>query len=425
MKILFINAQDIKGGAAVAAFRLSQGLEAYHETENHFIVSKKHSGESHVYSSRRNQFEVFIEIFVDKVFNKLGLQYQYLPFSPGRILKLARRLAPDIISLHNTHEGYFTTRLIRKLSRIAPIAWTLHDMWAFTGNAAHTFGDISWKTMQCSAAETKIYPHIGINTGKWLLKQKRRIYKQSDLHIITPSAWMQEQARQSPVFAGKAIHCIHHGLDLNRFCPRDRMSCRRVLGIDLSAKVLVFSSADDLDISPWKGGPLLMEILESLNRKTEYPIHLLAVGKGQLEAAQGLKNLVVHKMGFVSSEPFMTILLSAADLFIYPTRADSFGLVLAESIACGTPAVTFNVGGCGDIIKVGQSGVPVDPFDVERFTDETFKLLTEADQTAQLSRKARLFAETHFDLKQMAEKHFMLFQDIISQRTGNKKIKDL
>ncbi len=121
-------------------------------------------------------------------------------------------------------------------------------------------------------------------------------------------------------------------------------------------------------------------------------------------------------MGYVSSEIFMSLLLSAADLFIHPTRADSFGLVLAESIACGTPAVTFDIGGCSDIIKNNVSGILITPFDVETFADKSIELLNNNEKLAALSESSREFAEKHFDLADIAKQHYELFTSIISKR---------
>lgn len=416
MKILFINAQDTKGGASIAPYRLSKGLEKYYRTENYFIVGKKHSDDSNIFCTRKNDIRFFIELLTDKILNKLGLQYQYFPFSTRFIMKKAREINPDIISLHNTHEGYFKTAILKDLSKIAPIVWTLHDMWSFSANAVHTFGDESWKQLKSGKGEKKIYPHIGINTGKWLLKQKKRIYLKSDIQVITPSRWLYQLACQSPVFVNKRIFLIPHGIDLELFNNKDRRCCRSLLHIDQDAKVVIFSSAGDLDICPWKGGKLLVDILKVINSKINHKIDLLIVGKGELKDLLPLKNLNVHKMGYVSSEIFMSLLLSAADLFIHPTRADSFGLVLAESIACGTPAVTFDIGGCSDIIKNNVSGILIKPFDVETFADKSIELLNNKEKLAALSESSREFAEQHFDLADIAKQHFELFTSIISKR---------
>jgi glycosyltransferase involved in cell wall biosynthesis len=418
MKILFINLKDIEGGAAAAAYRLSKGLETYYRTENYFVVKEKRSGDGNIFNTIDKQSEslekmmIFTEFMVDRVFNKFGFQYYYLPFSPGFILKKARELKPDIISLHIMHGGYFKTSHIKKLSKIAPIVWTLHDMWPLAANAAHTFGDESWKQLRGSKQETKIYPHIGINRGKQLLKRKRRIYKKSNLHVVVPSQWLYNLVKQSPVFENKPIHRIVHGLDLELFKPGDKASCRRALGIPGDAKVLMFSSSDDLARSPWKGGQLLVDILTAIDARADNQIETLVLGKGQLSPLKHLKNLNLQQMGYINNEKLITILLSAADLFIYPSKADSLGLVLVESIACGTPCITFDLGGCTDVIQNNVSGYLIEPFDTKEFAHKTIEVLNNKEKLASLSETSRKFAEENFDIADMAKRYHELFSSI-------------
>jgi len=419
MKILFINHKDIEGGGAIAAYRLSSALEKFFHTENYFVVKEKRSGRSNIFAAVDKQSEslgktmTFIEFMVDRVFNKFGFQYYYLPFSPGFILKKARELKPDIISMHIIHGGYFKTSHLKKLSKIAPIVWTLHDMWSFTGNAAHTFGDESWKQLECSKEENKIYPHIGLNRGKQLLKRKRRVYKKSNLHIVVPSRWLYNLAKQSPVFENKPIHRIAHGVDLESFRPRDKASCREALGIPVNAKVSMFSSSDDLAVSPWKGGQLLVDILTAIDSRVDEPIETLVLGKGRLSGLEHLRHLNIRQMGYINNEELISLLLSAADLFIYPTKADSLGLVLVESTASGTPCITFAVGGCTDVIENGVGGFQIEPFDTEAFAAKTVELLNDREKREKLSIAARKFARDHFDLKDMAAAYHRLFQQVL------------
>lgn len=415
MKILFINAQDTKGGASLAPYRLSKGLEKYYGTENYLIVGKKHSGDANIFCTRKNEARAAVEVLTDKILNKLGLQYQYFPFSTGFILKKTKEIRPDIISLHNTHEGYFKTALLKRLSKIAPIAWTLHDMWSFTANAVHTFGDESWKQLKSGKGEKKIYPHIGIDTGRWLLRQKRRIYRKSDIHMIAPSRWLLNLAGQSPVFKNKKIYHIPHGVDLDFFYKKDKINCRKALDIEEDATVIIFASAGDLEGSPWKGGKLLVDIVRAIDSKTDREIHVIVMGKGELKELRHLKNIRLHKTGYVSSEKFVPILLSAADLFINPTWADNLSVALIESIACGVPAVTFDVGGCGDIIEDGVGGHLIKPFAVDVFASKTIELLKNKKVLEKLSRDARKFAEAHFGLEDMTKKHYELFTSIITK----------
>ena len=81
MKILFINTVDIEGGAAIAAYRLNKELEKSYGTENCMIVGKKVSNDVNVFGTREHKSDTvretkaFIEFQLNKIFNKLGLQY--------------------------------------------------------------------------------------------------------------------------------------------------------------------------------------------------------------------------------------------------------------------------------------------------------------------------------------------------------------
>jgi len=422
MKILFINLKDIEGGAALAAYRLSKGLETFHRTENYFLVKQKDSGDSNVFpiidisGETLREITKFFEYLLDRVLNRFGFQYYGFLYSTRSILKRVRELRPDIISLHVIHGGYFKTQLIRKLSKIAPIVWTLHDMWPFTANAAHTFGDESWKHMKSGREERYIYPHIGMDRGKALLKRKKRIYKKSHLHLVAPSHWLYDLAGQSPVFNGKPMHRITHGVDLEVFKPKDKIACRRALGIPENAKVIMFSSCDDLEDSPWKGGPLLKKILTAVDNGMEETVEALVLGKGKLTGIENLKYLKIHSLGYIGSERMITVLLGAADLFIYPSKADSLGLVLVEAIACGTPCITFAVGGCVDVIADGIGGYTIPAFDAESFAAQTIDLLKDKEKLNRLEKTGRAYAEEHFSLKKMADAYYRLFRQILNPK---------
>jgi glycosyltransferase involved in cell wall biosynthesis len=197
------------------------------------------------------------------------------------------------------------------------------------------------------------------------------------------------------------------------FKPSDKVSCRKVLGIPENAKVLMFSSSDHLIASPWKGGKLLVEILSAVNSRVEDTIQALVLGKGGLTGVEHLSRIKIRQMGYIDNEELISILLTAADLFIYPTKADSLGLVLVESIASGTPCITFAVGGCTDVIENGIGGFQIEPFDTEAFAAKTVELLNDREKREKLSATARKFAQDHFDLKDMAAAYYRLFQQIL------------
>lgn len=413
MKILFINISDISGGSAKAAYRLGSALQQSGEHNVKFLVRSKFSTDNNVIPTRSTKLKRLAERVINIFCNLLGLQYQWLPFSPKVILKTAHEFQPDIIGLHNTIGGYFVTKDLVELSHIAPIVWTLHDMWAFTGNAAHTFGAESWKQMKTGQGEKKIFPWIGFNTGEWLLKQKKEIYKNSNITIVAPSKWLYDLAVQSPVFVHKSIHQIYHGVDLNKFRKLDKSEIRKKLNIPIDVRVLMFG-AEKLGKNYWKGGKDLLDILQIINSNTKEKLYLIALGKGDLKQLNGFENFKIISPGFITSEDKMIQYYSASDLFLYPTRADNLPLSLIEPIACGLPCITYDIGGCKEIIRDNMSGYVIPPYDKNTFADIVLDTLFNEKKLSELSKNSRKLASDLFDIKFMQENYLRLFTSLIT-----------
>jgi glycosyltransferase involved in cell wall biosynthesis len=415
LRILFINISDIIGGAAIVGLRLSRILEKNYGTENYFIVRTKNSDLPNVFSTRKNKFEEVTERWSNIFFNILGIQYKMLPFSPAFILKKTEELKPDVISLHNIIGGYFTTGLLVKLSRIAPIIWTLHDMWAVTANAAHTFGDESWRELKSGKGEKKVFPTIGINTGRWLIKSKKKIYENSDLTFVTPSNWLYEIVKASPLTGQKKIYCIHNGVDLNVFKPQGKSKIRDELSIPEDEKIITYI-AEKFKNNPFKGGKDLIRILKNIDEMVAEKLHLIVIGKDFFSENYGYKNIVLHYFDYVTNEERLSELLSAADLYIYPTRADTLPNVLIEAIACGTPCITFDVGGCSEIIKNDVSGYLSPIEDIEFFCKKTVEMLNNKEYLSKLSKSCRLLAEKNFSIDNMAEGYYSIFKEALIKK---------
>lgn len=407
MRVLFINTQDIKGGAAIVVERLRTVLERNYQIETSLMVGNKLSARLDIQVTRTHGQQT-IEKAIHKISNVMGMQYQYFPFSSKAILQYVQEYKPDVVSIHNTHGGYFETRLVEIISQFAPVVWTLHDMWSFTGNAAHTFGDESWKNLQNSEHLTTYYPAIGLNMGPWLLRQKKDIYGRANLSIVTPSRWLQDLATQSPVFQGKRVEHINNGVDLDVFSPDKRDGVRASLGIDEHSPVIMFS-AENLAQGIWKGGADLLEVLRIIDEGATQPIHLLMIGEGVPGNYSQFKNLKARFTGYISDASSMANYLAASDVFLYPTKADNLPNVLVEAIACGTPCVTFNVGGCSEIIRNEYNGIVVDPGDFIGMARATLSLLTDP-ATVQMRNHAREWAVENFSISQMGAAYHHVFE---------------
>jgi glycosyltransferase involved in cell wall biosynthesis len=278
---------------------------------------------------------------------------------------------------------------------------------------------MSWKNMKNDRALTHIPPTIWINTGAWLLRQKKRIYGQSDITVICPSAWLRELAMQSPVFTGKEIMHIYNGVDTDVFTPGDKLLARRKLGLPEEYKTVMFSAQFLGTKNPWKGGSDLEDILRLMDEQATGKINFLAVGQGRMTRTSDFRHLQVIYKDYVAGESNMADCLRASDLFIYPTRADNLPNSLVESIACGVPAVTFDVGGNKEIITGDYNGVMLPPFDLNAFAKQALDLLANNEKRALFSKNCRERACRLFTDQEMAARYYQLYQNIVSRRSPN------
>ena len=265
--------------------------------------------------------------------------------------------------------------------------------------------------MRSGKYEKKIFPQIGINTGNWLIKRKKKIYEKSNIMFVTPSNWLYNIVTASPLTIGKKIFCIHNGVDLEIFKPRNKTIIRNKINIPTDAKVITFI-AEKFKKNPFKGGGDLFKILEILDKQLNKEIHLLIIGKNFLYKNYMYKNIILHYFDYIKDEKKLSELLSATDLYIYPTKADTLPNVLIEAIACGTPCITFDIGGCEDIIKNDVSGYLIPQSDLNLFCEKSIELLGDKEQLNILSHSCRQYAEKYFSIDLMANRYFKIFEEL-------------
>jgi glycosyltransferase involved in cell wall biosynthesis len=115
----------------------------------------------------------------------------------------------------------------------------------------------------------------------------------------------------------------------------------------------------------------------------------------------------------------MSFALSAADLFVCPSRDDNFPNVVLEAMACGVPVVGFDVGGMADVVRDGETGILVEPENVAGLRDAIETILHDDELRSRLSRNCRQVALTEFPLETQARRYLALYGELIesSKRT--------
>ncbi|WP_068815548.1 glycosyltransferase family 4 protein [Phormidesmis priestleyi] len=404
MKILHVNQSDVSGGAAIAAYRLHQGLLAQ-QVESHLLVGKatiKSDRVAEVSRSRR------VEAQLARLTNELGLNYLNHINTFG-VSKHSFYKQADILNFHNLHTGYFNYLAIPSLTKTKPAVFTLHDMWSFTGHCAYSYDCDRWKTGCGQCPYLEIYPAIRRDNTHLEWKLKDWVYSQSNLTIVTPSRWLTEQAQQS-MLNRFSIHYIPYGIDTELYQPLDSEQCRAVLGIPTHKNVLMFG-ADSLSDNR-KGGDLLFQALSCLPDALKADTVLLMIGSNSesISKAIGMQTI---ELGYVGSDRLKAIAYSAADLFIFPTRADNLPLVLQESMACGTPMVSFKVGGVPDLVRPGITGYLATPEDADDFSIGIVQLLEDKALRDRMGRNCREIALEEYPLKLQAQRYLELYRQLL------------
>jgi glycosyltransferase involved in cell wall biosynthesis len=142
-------------------------------------------------------------------------------------------------------------------------------------------------------------------------------------------------------------------------------------------------------------------------------IILLLVGEGGdgLAREAGVEALT---LGYVASDRLKAILYSAADLFLFPSRAENLPLVLMESFACGTPAVAFNVGGIPDLVRPGRTGFLAEPENTKHLAEGIVQLLEDEGLRSKLRVCSREIAVAEYSLGLYAERHLALYRQVLN-----------
>ena len=403
MRIVHFNTSYGKGGAALLMELLANDLEKISDIENHFIVgcpsectkNLKFVNEKEKYFLGQRKLR---RILMEQDFLDL-----YRPSESYYLLKYAREIAPDIIHLHNIHGGYFQTNLLPKLSKIAPVVWTFHDMFPITGHCAYSFECEKWKTGCGNCERLNTYPSIKKDRTKFLWNYKNKIFNSADFTIVTPSLWLKKCVEES-FLKNKNIRLIYNGIDLENFKKTGKSEARKELGLSENKKIILFSANGGVK-NPFKGGEFVFQAFEKLKNRND--ILFLNIGGN---SGQGSEKWL--DFGYVNDTKIMAKLYSAADIYLFPTLAETFGMTIVEAMSCGLPVVTFETGGVSEIVENGKSGFVVEYKNGEKLLKALEKLIDDDELREKMAENA-INASKKFSSERMALEYLRLYEELL------------
>ena len=404
MKILQISTADRGGGAEAVALSLHRGLRARGH-EAWLAVGYRRTSEEGVLEiggagGRRRRALTDPGVLRDALRGREDFRFP----ASRRVLDLAPSL-PDVVHVHNPHGGYFDLRVLPNLARRAPIVATLHDAWLFTGHCAHPLDSDGWLRGCGDCPHLDTYPPLRRDGTAFNLARKRSIYAEMRLTVVTPSRWLMEMVERSilaPAAPRRSV--IPNGVDLDVFRPGDRTDARRRLGVDPETPLVVFA-AQGGRANEFKDFPTLLGALARL----EAPVTTVALG----DTASGEERVgraTVRSAGVLPPAE-VARWLQGADLYVHPSRADTFPSGVLEALACGTPVVASRVGGIPEQVR-DETGVLVDPGDPKALANAIESLLADPARRGQIGAAGAADARTRFSLPRQLHAYVELYEAV-------------
>lgn len=334
-----------------------------------------------------------------------------------RILSDIDDFEPDIIVFGNLH-AYSSSdiSLIETLQKTYNSFWVTHDFWLITGRCAY-FSSCKKYLEGCNAQcpTSDEYPILDPESISSTYNNKRALLNSSEnLHLWVNSDWSKDVATSSlkDFESTVDISRIVLGVPSEKFMPKDKLTCREKLGIGEDRFVIAFSVSSLSDDR--KGGDLLFKALEKLDTAQ---ITLLLIGRLDVEVDS--KGAELISMGYVKDASKMVLALNSADIYVGPSREETFGQVFVEAAMCGVPSVGFAGSGVDSAIVDGITGKLVDQVNSCSLA-ETIQLLKSDEQLRQdIATTAPIYAQGHFSLEKSFHSMFCSWNGLgITDRVG-------
>ena len=264
-----------------------------------------------------------------------------------RLLRQLDEIDPDVVHLHVLCGYWINVEMLFEwlASHRCHVVWTLHDCWAFTGHCIHftKINCMQWKT-HCihegqGCPQKREYPETfaGDESVSWSFEQKKRLFTMlpaDRMELITPSKWLAALVGES--FLSKyRVRVVHNAINTDVFRPTPS-DFRERLGLEEKFVVLGVASK----WSDRKGLGDFVRLAGDLDDR--FAVVLVGLSEKQIKE---LPERVI-KLPKTDSLSELAKAYTAADLFLTVSQEETYGMTVAEAVACGTPVAVVDGTAC-------------------------------------------------------------------------------
>lgn len=409
MKILIISKSDLRGGAAIAAYRLMQALNTTDVSAKMMVMEKMSDDDNviQVGGAVKSKFGFYSErasIFVKNKFSRNNLFDVSIASKGVSVTKTSEFKDADVIHLHWINQGMLSLDEIgRILSSGKKVVWTMHDMWAFTGICHHAGTCRNYET-GCG-----ICPYLANPSEKDLshkiFEKKHKIYSKGHITFVACSNWLEELALKSPLTQNHTVVSIPNPINTNQYRPMDKYYIRDTMNLPKDKRIVLFAAAKVSDKR--KGIDYLVEAANILSETEKSNILFMMAGSHGEGISPQLPFSAYH-LGYVDSDK-MIDLYNSADLFVTPSLQENLPNTIMEAMSCGTSCVGFDIGGVPEMIQHKSTGYVAKYKDAQDLADGISWVLNDADAET-ISSNSREFVIRNYSQEAIAKRYIDLYK---------------
>jgi glycosyltransferase involved in cell wall biosynthesis len=314
-------------------------------------------------------------------------------------------------------KAYFFLQLKRLQKRFGFELWQVTIGHPFGTAAVRFLKSLGTKVfLRCSGDDIQMLPEIsyGMRLNPSVDRQIRAAYPCFDIAIAISEA-VRHELENIGVDPAK-IHTIPNGVDNHRFQSSETKSdIRRRLGIKDAARILLTVGRNH----PKKGFSRIPEVLQSLLAHDKNILWML-VGPGHDEVIAKAKHLGVQDALLVREltrqgspdvpSQELIDLYHAADIFVFPTLIETFGIVVIEAMAAGLPVVSTRVPGVQELVSHGTNGFLSDADDMSSIVKHIQSLSNDRALYERVRQQA-LAAAKRYDWSTIADEYQRLYHE--------------
>jgi len=340
-----------------------------------------------------NQLDVYAHYAQHRLFDREGLGSTR---PTKRLIKWIDSYRPDIIHLHNIHDHWLNYPLLfQYLATIdTPIVWTFHDCWAFTGGCAYfeLSQCIKWQ-LGCNNCPQKSNA-IDKSSRNQSLKAEYINKIKSHLTVVSVSKWLNDKVSKS-LIKPSLQRVIYNGVDVNIFKPTSS-------SLGYKGKKIILGVANVWGAT--KGLNSYFQLRKLLNDR--YLIILVGLEK------KTINSLPKGIIGISRTQNLTELakLYTRADVLVSLSIQETFGMTLAESFACGTPAIAYDVTALPEVISP-NTGIVVPKGNLKAVA-EAIEIICSSDSSFKEVCRAR--ADIYFNKDIQFNKYIELYENLLA-----------